>query len=470
MLSKRIILQFIIMFFSAVNASGQSYKLFNTSRNFWSKNFCERNPPTGNQYTTLNAISVKYGLKGDGSTLYVDDSNGIRKPDEYYYNLEEMLLGIVGTDNVSGYPEPVLLDISNICYNDFIHYLTISPSYFNTELTTPATENNGDNSTGSEVTLSATSGYHPLVYTWQYYVDFTPEEMKLFPENATIAKKNKINGRFNPYDKGDFSTSSSWRNFPNQLLGKDKVTFTAKDLFGKYANLFVGRSIKFRIRMSNGWTSDKIFSFVFIPSSPKLKKVVEDNATCNYSKDGTFRLELNRDLAEDEYLVVSLFFKDETNLDEGFSLYKQQDTSTLVKIDNNYTYTWDYSQDPLPSQTYKIKYQTYKGAEGIPDESSWASLKFSNEFTIQKATNVDFTAKRVNDESCFEAGDGKIQVEVTSGETGRLYFYILYKIEGTTEIVERGWTSFSGTTTIISGLGKGKYKIKVKDSEGCLAK
>lgn len=151
-------------------------------------------------------------------------------------------------------------------------------------------------------------------------------------------------------------------------------------------------------------------------------------------------------------------------------MYKQQDTSTLVKIDNNYTYTWDYSQDPLPSQTYKIKYQTYKGAEGIPDESSWASLKFSNEFTIQKATNVDFTAKRVNDESCFEAGDGKIQVEVTSGETGRLYFYILYKIEGTTEIVERGWTSFSGTTTIISGLGKGKYKIKVKDSEGCLAK
>nr|BFF41242.1 hypothetical protein BACY1_30470 [Tenacibaculum mesophilum] len=61
-------------------------------------------------------------------------------------------------------------------------------------------------------------------------------------------------------------------------------------------------------------------------------------------------------------------------------------------------------------------------------------------------------------------------MNVTSGETGRSYLYIVYKVEGTSETVERNWTSFSGTTTIISGLGKGKYKIKVKDSEGCLAK
>lgn len=462
MLSKRIILQFIIMIFSSINASGQSYDLFNNSRITTLLDACSITPPNGQSYAM--PYDLKVATNNDGITVF-GYSNSFSRT--YYYSLENMLLGIGESGKVFG---DSLYNFSNVCYSDYLYYFSVAPASLGLELTTQETENNGDNSTGSEVKLSATSGYHPLVYTWQYYVDFTRDESLLFPDNTVRAIKNEDSSGHAYTGRGDFSFYSNWRNFPDQFLGKETITFTVEDLFGDYADQFVGRSIKFRIRMSNGWTSDKIFSFVFIPSSPKLKKVVEDNATCNYSKDGTFRLEFNRDLAEEEYLVVSLFFKDETNLDEGFSLYKQQDTSTLVKIDNNYTYTWDYSQDPLPPQTYKIKYQTYKGAEGTPDESSWASLKFSNEFTIQKATNVDFTAKRVNDESCFEAGDGKIQLNVTSGETGRSYLYIVYKVEGTSETVERNWTSFSGTTTIISGLGKGKYKIKVKDSEGCLAK
>lgn len=458
----KIIVQFIITVFSTNNAFGQSYSLFNNSRITTLLDACSISPPNGQSYVMPHNLSV--ATNNNGITVF-DHSN--RSPRTYYYSLEKMLLGIGESGKIFGDP---LFNFSSVCYSDYLYYFSAVPTFLDVELTTQETVNNGDNSTGSEVTLSATPGYHPLVYTWQYYVDFTRDESLLFPENTERAIKNEDSSGHAYSGRGDFSFSSNWRNFPSQFLGKDTITFIAEDLFGEYADQFVGRSIKFRIRMSNGWISDKIFSFVFIPSSPKLKKVVEDNATCNYSKDGTFRLELNRDLADDEYLTVSLFFKDETNLEEGYSLFKQQDTSMLVKIDNNYTYTWNYSQDPLPPQTYKIKYQTYNGAEGIPDESSWASLKFSNEFTIQKATNVDFIAKWVNDESCFEAGDGKIQVEVTSGETGRSYFYIVYKIEETTETLERGWTSFLGSTTVISGLGKGKYKIKVKDSQDCLAK
>ena len=465
MLSKRIILQIII--FYTITTFGQSYKLFNTSRNFWSKNFCEKNPPTGTQYTTLNSISVNYGLKGDGSTLYVDDSNGISMPDEYHYNLEDMLLGIVGTDNVLGYPEPVLLDISNICYYDFIHFLTISPSYFKTELTTATTENNGDNSTGSEVTLSATPGYHPLVYTWQYYVDFTPEEKKLFPENATIATKNKINGTFNPYDKGDFSTSSNWRNFPNQLLGKEKVTFTAKDLFGKYANLFVGRSIKFRIRMSNGWISDEIFSFVFIDSSPQLRLLTPHETKCNYTEDGSFTFTVGRNLieSENEKMIATLYYEFTSNNYDVAENGQEEITNLIDNKNGTYSYTW---KGGLPPGNYKLKYQTYNGTGGIsPDDSSWDDLRFSEIFEIKAPLNIIFEAERFSDENCVKSGDGKIRVFNVSGGTGEGYEY---ELNESTDWIPFSSSNIKANEVIIGGRVKGTYKVKVRDSKKCIAK
>ncbi|RSC93669.1 hypothetical protein [Tenacibaculum singaporense] len=201
--------------------------------------------------------------------------------------------------------------------------------------------------------------------------------------------------------------------------------------------------------------------------------------SCSYFKDGNISLKIDRDIDPSEQLVVTLF-KDESS---GDILTGQYSTKQLSAIDSKiivlegfgggvFGFKWPVDID---AGIYYFRYQTLNEADTPqkPDASDsvfWDKLVKTPNFTIEKATNVDFTAKWVNDESCFEAGDGKIQIEVTSGETGRSYFYIVYKVEGTTETLERDWTSFSGTTTVISGLGKGEYKIKVKDNEGCLAK
>lgn len=230
------------------------------------------------------------------------------------------------------------------------------------------------------------------------------------------------------------------------------------------------RSIHFQTghKASNKFVARRTYTItgcspVFVEYYDKAK------TSCSYETDGKISIKLNRNIdSSKERLVVTLYKSDRILIGQ------EHTTNSLIPLNStNYGYIWP---NDIDAGTYYFLYQTQNinldipTAPEIDDGSSWDKLVKTPNFTIEKATNVDFTAKWVNHESCFEAGDGKIQVEVTSGETGRSYFYIVYKIEGTTETLERNWTSFSGTTTVISGLGKGEYKIKVKDSQGCLAK
>ncbi|AZJ36023.1 hypothetical protein D6T69_11010 [Tenacibaculum singaporense] len=221
-------------------------------------------------------------------------------------------------------------------------------------------------------------------------------------------------------------------------------------------------------------------TYTVIGCSPPFKGYYNQTKTsCSYFKDGNISLKIGRGIDPSEQLAVTLFKKD-SNSDILVSQYSTKQLSTtdskIIVLEDFgggvFGFKWPVDID---AGIYYFRYQTLNEADTPqkPDASDsvfWDKLVKTPNFTIEKATNVDFTAKWVNDESCFEAGDGKIQIEVTSGETGRSYFYIVYKVEGTTETLERDWTSFSGTTTVISGLGKGEYKIKVKDNEGCLAK
>ncbi|MEY8862118.1 hypothetical protein [Tenacibaculum singaporense] len=230
------------------------------------------------------------------------------------------------------------------------------------------------------------------------------------------------------------------------------------------------RSIHFQTghKASNKFVATRTYTItgcspVFVEYYDKAK------TSCSYKTDGKIAIKLNRNIdSSKERLVVTLYKSDRVLIGQ------EHTTNSLTPINStNYGYIWP---NDIDAGTYYFLYQTQNinldipTAPDIDDGSSWDKLVKTPNFTIEKATNIDFTAKWVNDESCFEAGDGKIQIEVISGETGRSYFYIVYKVEGTTETLERNWTSFLGTTTVISGLGKGEYKIKVKDNEGCLAK
>ncbi|MDE1207630.1 hypothetical protein [Tenacibaculum larymnensis] len=230
------------------------------------------------------------------------------------------------------------------------------------------------------------------------------------------------------------------------------------------------RSIHFQTghKASNKFVARRTYTItgcspVFVEYYDKTK------TSCFYKTDGNIGIKLGRNIdSSKERLVVTLYKSDRVLIGQ------EHTTNSLIPLNStNYGYMWPNNID---AGTYYFLYQTQNinldipTAPEIDDGSSWDKLVKTPSFTIEKATNVDFTAAPLNDESCFEIGDGEIQLEVTSGEAGRSYLYIVYKIEGTTEILERDWTSFSGTSTTINGLSKGKYRIKVKDSQGCLAK
>nr|BFF41244.1 hypothetical protein BACY1_30490 [Tenacibaculum mesophilum] len=97
----------------------------------------------------------------------------------------------------------------------------------------------------------------------------------------------------------------------------------------------------------------------------------------------------------------------------------------------------------------------------------WYTLVKTPNFTIEKATNITFEAERFSDENCFNSGDGKIRVYNVSGGTGEGYEYELNK--------NNNWIPFNPSNknikeVVIERLGKGTYKIKIRDSKKCLAK
>lgn len=278
--------------------------------------------------------------------------------------------------------------------------------------------------------------------------------------------------------------NGNWKELPN-YKSRYPLNVSLLDIFGtNWRDKFTG-NLQLQFKFTAPFTSDVVYSIqkytiTLTECSPDFESYYNlSNTTCSYKSDGKVSVKLSNNINSTEQLAVALFKKGTVNGDILIDQYSTKqlsltDTTVLVLKDLGggfFGFNWPKDID---AGSYYFRYQVLSKATTPPKPKAtdpfWYTLVKTPNFMIEKATNVDFTAKRVNDESCFEAGDGKIQVEVTSGETGRLYFYILYKIEGTTEIVERGWTSLSGTTTIISGLGKGKYKIKVKDSEDCLAK
>ncbi|CAM1362364.1 exported hypothetical protein [Tenacibaculum sediminilitoris] len=262
---------------------------------------------------------------------------------------------------------------------------------------------------------------------------------------------------------------------------KTSITVNIGDLYASEGLTIDGQSnLRFRTghRASGKYVATRTHSVT--TCSPEFIEYYNTmNTTCSYLSDGKISLKINRELDPSEQLAVTLFKEDSS----GDILIGQYSTKQLSATDPKvivlddlgggyYGFKWPGDID---AGTYYFRYQTLNESitPSKPDASDlpyWDKLVKTPNFNIKKAINIDFTAVRLNDENCFEKNDGQIQVEVTSREIERSYLYTVYKVDGTTETLERNWTSFSGSTTVISGLGKGKYKIKVKDSRGCLAK
>ncbi|REH44478.1 hypothetical protein C7448_11110 [Tenacibaculum gallaicum] len=305
------------------------------------------------------------------------------------------------------------------------------------------TPNPGIDNTVTSITLEASSGYHELVYNWMYYD----------------------------------SMANKWQKFPQEYLGKSSITFTATDLFGSEAHLYMSKSIQYKLELCNGWRPKEPYTYVFISESPQLlKPVVTKNTTCNYKANGGFTLNFNRKLNSGEELVMTLYDGTDDSV-----LFGQEYTSTLTNNSGVYSYTWT---QPLDAGSYRVKFQTHTGTGGIDDaDDTWKNLEFSDTFTIDPAPLVDFKVTGSADQNCFTVNDGYIDISAT-GESGRAFSYQLKKDDVIQVFNGTNWVNYTGNnadnetwfpftnakTTRISKLNKGAYSVKVRDSEECLAK
>ncbi|MGG8495163.1 hypothetical protein ACQY1Q_01995 [Tenacibaculum sp. TC6] len=241
----------------------------------------------------------------------------------------------------------------------------------------------------------------------------------------------------------------------------------------------IGSNVNIRVKYYDkdceqyAYLCSKILTFKVVPCSPQIVMHPSNGKTsCSYKKDGNFSFTVNRKLEENEKLIVTLYYEFSPG---NFNAYKQQVTDVLEEVTDNgvttYKFTWDNNLDSLDEGKYYVKFQTIKGAGTInQNDPSWASVEETNTFQIEIVSNVSFAAKLKNNESCFLSGDGKIEIYDVSGEQGRTFEYIIYELQGGTTMVVKDWTSFSNSSVIVDNLKKATYRIKVKDSKGCLAK
>ncbi|CAM1364592.1 hypothetical protein TOREUM_30149 [Tenacibaculum litoreum] len=306
----------------------------------------------------------------------------------------------------------------------------------------------GVNNTTTSITLEASSGYHELVYNWMYYDPIT----------------------------------NGWEKLPQEYLGKSSITFTAKDLFGSEAHLYMSKSIQYKLELCNGWSPKEPYTYVFISESPQLQDpIVTQKTSCNYKADGSLTLDFKRDLYTTEKLAVIIYQQNTESGEYDVILDQKLDIESLEKInETTYRYQW---VNNLPHGTYKLKYQTGKKGVGInPEDISWSNL-VPVKFTIEETAKVDFEVIVSADQNCFKINDGYIDINAT-GEGNRIFLYQLTKdgviqfFNGTSWVKYEGsnidnetWFPFTNAkTTRISKLNKGAYSVKVRDSEECLAK
>ncbi|WP_075340673.1 hypothetical protein [Tenacibaculum agarivorans] len=270
-----------------------------------------------------------------------------------------------------------------------------------------------------------------------------------------------------------YSSNGRWENIPN-FSNRFPLNVSILDIFGSsWGRMFDG-NLQLRFRIDATFISASIYSkstytIQLTECSPELVgPILPVRTKCNYSNDGKFSMTVDRNLVPTERLIVSLYNQNLGNPIE-YDFFTQEAPTSLQRIANGrYRHTW---QGNLPAGNYRLKYQTLKGNGNIPDtDPSWATLEFSPIFRISKSDAFQYSAQIIKDETCKTKADGEIELEVTGGERGRNYSYIVYRVDGSSVTIHKNWTAFSGSNTTVSSLGKDTYRLQVRDNEECYAR
>lgn len=243
----------------------------------------------------------------------------------------------------------------------------------------------------------------------------------------------------------------NWTDINPSLSTLNKLSVSAKDLFGANYTQYVGQNIYFRVVscLSSGvyQAVSSPVVLTLIQSAPHILTSSVTPTKCFDTTDGTVALNFDRTLLAGETLKISLI-----NTVTGAGVLNQDITGDLQT-------STSYTLQNLPPGTYKLDILgTYNGNATYTD-----SLSHTINFEITKPTPVTFSMTSQTDVYCFQGNDGVINLTAGGGQNQYQYF-----------VVKDGqpfldWTNFnSGNATAIQNLSAGIYKIKVRDSNQTL--
>lgn len=261
-----------------------------------------------------------------------------------------------------------------------------------------------------------------------------------------------------PVDTYNYQYSTdgfNWKNINSSLIISNKLSISARDLFGDNYINYVGQKIRFRVvsclNDNNGYDSkSNVISLTVVPSAPHIISQTIDSTKCFDTSDGSIVLTFDRKLYPNERVDFLL--------QKGLFPYFYTSIDTLSTGNDNLS----IRINNLSAGRYRLNLiGTYSYNNGISSVNTFTDgSTHSLNFTIAKPTPVNFTIAKTNI-NCFEGSDGSITISATGGK-GK-YQYTLDK--GIT------WVDFARNPTHkIEHLTSGTYTLKVRDTNQCIAK
>ncbi|WP_260393510.1 T9SS type A sorting domain-containing protein [Riemerella anatipestifer] len=246
----------------------------------------------------------------------------------------------------------------------------------------------------------------------------------------------------------------SWINIDSSLSTLNKLSISAKDILGDSYSQYIGKKIYFRVVscFENGtpqsWSEP--VPLTIIQSAPHILPNSNPSQTkCFDTEDGSVTLNFDRTLLPEETLEISLVNT------ETKGAVRNVDITADLQSQNTYIL------QNLPPGKYELGLKgTYKGAQTYTDAST-----HTTSFEITKSKPVIFDSPSKTDVFCFQGNDGIINLTASGGQNQFQY-----------SVTKDGqpfldWINFdNGNNASIQGLSAGTYKIKVRDTNLCIAK
>ena len=276
-------------------------------------------------------------------------------------------------------------------------------------------------------TIYSHTHFDPVEYNWEYRI--ADSEYELIHGNGYWKPISQFQGQDKMHTKAEDFLDST-----------DFLNGDIKSLHGKYIGI--------RQQAYNYYTLSPPAIFVLSLSSPLIQRESVKAPSCLDSNDGQVTLVLDRELYDSEIISLTLTNTSDLSNSNVVNITKDQVVNNRIVIDS------------LWPGDYEV---TVIGAYGNPSTKTYSNtLQQSLDFQIKRPIPVAFTLNETGGNIfCYGGNDGYIHIKATGGSNS-----YEYQLEGAVN-----WIPFSFRNQAwISNLTAGTYRIKVRDSNGCIAK